>query len=79
MAKAKLQIEVRGSLAAHWDRERYGERIQVDKSVSVTVDAGLLGTAADLLRVASTREEQVIEGETLTLPKFTVVDGPTDD
>lgn len=70
VAKAKLQVETRHALASKWDRDRYGERLQVDKHVSVSVDAGLLGTAADLLKVASTRPERVIEHEpdTVTLP-----------
>ncbi len=67
VAKAKLQVETRHALIGKWDRDRYGEKIQVDRNVNVTVDAGLLGRAADLLRLASTKE-LVVEGETLTLP-----------
>ena len=70
VAKAKLQCEVRESLESKWFRERYGERIQIEKNVSVSVDAGLLGTAAELLRVASMAPEgRVLEHEdTVTLP-----------
>lgn len=67
VAKAKLQVETRQAAASYWDRERYGQRVQVDKSVSVHVDAGLVGLAGDLLKLASTREK-VVEGQTLTLP-----------
>lgn len=69
VAKAKLQCEVRESLESKWYRERYGDKIQIEKNVNVSVDAGLLGTAADLLRMASTAQPRVIESEdTLTLP-----------
>lgn len=66
-AVAKVQADTKLRIASKWDAERYGDRLQVDKNVSVTVDAGLLGTAAELLRVAETRE-RLVEGETLTLP-----------
>jgi hypothetical protein len=66
VAKAKLQVDTRQMLASRWDRERYGERIQVEKSVNVSVDVGLLGKAAELLQVAG--GGRLIEGETLTLP-----------
>lgn len=65
--KAKLQVDTRLALASKWDRDDYGDKLQIEKNVSVSVDAGLLGTAADLLRIAST-PERVVEGETLTLP-----------
>jgi hypothetical protein len=69
VAKAKLQVDTRHALASKWDRDRYGDRLQIDKQVNVTVDAGLLGTAADLLRVVSTAGPRVIDAEdTLTLP-----------
>jgi hypothetical protein len=69
VAKAKLQVEVRQAAASYWDRERYGQRIQVEKSVNVTVDAGLLGRAAELLGEVEV-PERVVEGETLTLPEL---------
>lgn len=57
---AKLAVETRHKMASWWDRERYGERLQIEKTVQVGVDAGLLGTVADLLK-APAREERLIE------------------
>ena len=49
VAKAKLQIEVRQAAAKAYHRERWGEKLQVDKEVKITTDAVLLGTAGALL------------------------------
>lgn len=46
---SKLQIDTRLKLAGKWNRERYGERVSVDKTVNVVVDAGLVGFAGELL------------------------------
>lgn len=59
VAKAKLQVEVRQNQAAAYHRERWGERIQVEKSVKLGVDQALLGRADELLRLA---EEKVVGG-----------------
>lgn len=39
VAKAKLRIETRLSQAKAYNRERWGERLQVEKSVNISVDA----------------------------------------
>lgn len=59
VAKAKLQVEVRHNQAKAYHRDRWGDRVQVEKSVTVGVDAALLGRADELLRLA---EEKVIAG-----------------
>lgn len=62
--KAKLQVDTRLALASKWDRGDYGETLRVEKSLTVGVDAALLGTASELLRlVAGGRPMKVIEGE----------------
>ncbi len=59
VAKAKLQVETRQIQSRAYHRELWGERIQVDKSVTVGVDAALLGRADELLRLA---QEKVVVG-----------------
>lgn len=49
---AKVAIETRQALASGWNRERYGETLRVEKTVTHGVDAGLVGTIGDLLRVS---------------------------
>jgi hypothetical protein len=51
VAKAKLQIEVIDNQAKAYDRDRWGDRVQVEKSVSVRADEALIGLAGDLLRL----------------------------
>ncbi len=48
---AKVAIETRQALASGWNRERYGETLRVEKTVTHEVDAGLVGTIGDLLRL----------------------------
>ena len=63
VAKAKLQAEVRQNQAKAYHRERWGERVQVDRSVELTVDAGLIGTVGELLKIsAAKRQPRTIEG-----------------
>lgn len=49
----KLQADVALRLASKFDRARFGETVRVEKSVTFGVDAGLLGTASELLRLVS--------------------------
>lgn len=49
VAKAKLRVETRANQAKAWHRDRWGDKVQVEKDVKVTVDAALLGSAGDLL------------------------------
>ncbi len=55
VAVRKLQADVALKLAAKFDRVRFGETVRVEKAVTFGVDAGLLGTAAELLRLRSER------------------------
>ncbi len=52
VAKAKLQVEVRHNQAKAYHRDRWGDTLRVEKTVTHEVDAGLVGTIGDLLRVA---------------------------
>jgi hypothetical protein len=63
VAVRKLQADVALKLAAKFDRARFGEMVRVEKSVTFGMDAGLLGTAGDLLRLA--REKTVSGVEVL--------------
>lgn len=49
VSKAKLQIEVRQVHAKAFDRQTWGEKLQVDRNVTVQADAGLIGTVGALL------------------------------
>jgi hypothetical protein len=60
VAKAKLRIEVIDNQAKAYDRDRWGDRVQVEKDVRVTVDAG---PATELLRAAKQRAL----GDTVTI------------
>jgi len=50
VSAAKLAVETRQKLASGWNRERYGETLRVEKTVTHEVDAGLVGTIKDLMR-----------------------------
>jgi hypothetical protein len=60
----KLRAEFRVGLASVMTPERYGKKLVNEQVVSLTADAGLLGAAADLLRLVK-RNEVVVEGEVL--------------
>lgn len=64
-ALVKVRVDGYLKLAAKWHRARYGESVRVDKTVTVTADAGLLGFAGGLLRLVATQRpaEKVISGE----------------
>ena len=58
---AKLQVDTRLKLAGKWDRGRYGEVVKVDRTITVTADAGLIGLAGELLsRIAAPKEKVVL-------------------
>ncbi len=67
VAAAKLAVETRQRTATWWNRERYGERFSVDKTVVHVVDAGLVGRVGDLLELTEKSPvpllEHVVEGE----------------
>lgn len=58
VAKAKLRIDARQVSAKAYYRDRWGEKLQVEKSVAVSVD---VGPATRLLEEARKRELEVIE------------------
>ena len=68
----RLYSETLLKMAAKLDRQRFGDTLRVEKTVNVSVDAGLLGTAGELLRLVASRPQRVIEHEpaedTITLP-----------
>jgi hypothetical protein len=70
----KLMIEARKDLSEVWNREDYGQRLKVEKSVRLEVDAGLLGAAERLLGVVmprvglAQRLERVVEGPQEPVP-----------
>ena len=57
---AKLQVDTRLKLAGKWDRGRYGEVVKVDRTITVTADAGLIGLAGELLSRISAPKEKVV-------------------
>lgn len=58
---AKLQVDTRLKLAGKWDRARYGEMVKIDRTITVTADAGLIGLAGELLaRIARPSEKVVL-------------------
>lgn len=66
VARLKLESDIIDNQAKAYHRERWGERLQVEKSVSVVVDAGLVGAAEELLKLAQERRlpaltEKVVE------------------
>lgn len=67
-AAVKVKVDGLLKLMAKWNRPRYGETVRVEKSVTVGVDAGLLGTAGELLRLMAKKEPRVIEQEPVHLP-----------
>ena len=63
VAKAKLRVDVRQAQAKAYYPDRWAERVKVEKDVSVTVDAGLVGLAGDLLKKRLSRPPVTIQGE----------------
>lgn len=64
-ASAKVKADTYLRVAASWDKEVYGDHVHIEKSVNVTVDAGLIGRAAELLEKVGGR---VIEHVPLPAP-----------
>ena len=61
IAVAKARSDGRWKLASRMNRDRWGERVLVEQKMSVTVDAGLVGFAGELLaRLSAPREERVV-------------------
>lgn len=73
-AVAKVRADTKLRIAEKWDRERYGERVQIDRAPEVPGgDAALLGFASELLKLVREREPRVLEQEQVALPA--VADG----
>ena len=71
VAAAKLRSEVRGQEAVAWNPDRYGQKLKVEKSVSVGVDQGLLETATDLLRRL---DEKVVSSVPAAMPEMALTE-----
>ena len=68
-AVAKVRADTKLRIAEKWDRERYGERVQIDRAPQVPGgDAALLGFASELLKLVREREPRVLEQEAHALP-----------
>lgn len=71
VAAAKLACDVYEGQAAKWNKELYGETLRVEKTINVSADAGLLGTAGELLKrlsaptVRSLPEKTVVDAEVI--------------
>jgi hypothetical protein len=59
VAKAKLRIETRHIIAKSFNRPEWGDKVSVEKNVTVGVDKALLASVDDLLRLAS--EKVIVE------------------
>lgn len=64
VAAGKVRIDTRQKIASGWNRERYGEQVQINKTVSVGVDIGLRGRASELLAKIS-GGSRILEAETV--------------
>ena len=64
VAVAKLQAETALKIAARFDRARYGDQSVSVKNAVIVADAGLLGTASELLeRLAGPRVEKEVRDD----------------
>ncbi len=76
VAVRKLQADVALKLASRFDRMRFGESVRVERTVSVTADAGLIGTMGRLLSlVASGQRPLRIVGEASGAAEVPPADG----
>ena len=69
---AKLQAETNLKVAARWDRQRYGEQVQVLAPTNQLADASLVHSIADILRIAAgarLSQERVVEEEPVAIDK----------
>jgi hypothetical protein len=55
----RLRVDTRFRVAKHHAPDKYGERVQIENSTVVLLDAGLVGTAADLLDKIVRREKDI--------------------
>ena len=67
---AKLKSDILLKVASKYDRARYGEALQINKTEAFVVDAGLVGLASDLIRKIGSKPglaHRAIGHQTLTL------------
>ena len=65
VAKLKLEHEIIDNQAKAYHRDVWGDRVQVEKSVTVRADEALLGSVDELLRLAN---EKVVSEVPAALP-----------
>ncbi len=73
VAKARLQVDTRTSQAKAYHRERWGERLQVDRPPEIPGDHALLGFASELLKLVKAPEPRVIDGEVIQEPRKVIL------
>lgn len=66
VAKAKLQIDVIDNQAKAYHREKWGDKVQVDRSGGAPADEKLLGFASELLKLVKGREPRIVPGQAVT-------------
>jgi predicted nucleic acid-binding Zn-ribbon protein len=71
VAKAKLRVEARQVQAKAYNRERWGDKVSVEKNVNINVDAALLASVDDLLRLAN---EKVVKELPAPVPALDMVE-----
>jgi predicted nucleic acid-binding Zn-ribbon protein len=71
VAKAKLRVEARQVQAKAYNRERWGDKVSVEKNVNINVDAALLASVDDLLRLAN---EKVVQSLPAPVPALDMVE-----
>lgn len=59
----KARADARWKIASRLHRDRWGERVQVEKVVKIEVDAGLVGFAGELLNLLSAPKEGRVMSE----------------
>lgn len=76
VAVRRLRGDVALKIASKFDRARYGEAMRFEKVLSVEIDAGLLGSAAQLLERLSpgVRIADTVTVEALSAPRAVVED-----
>ena len=78
VAKAKLRVDVRQAQAKAYYPDRWAERVKVEKDVSVTVDAGLIGTVGELLKISAAKRLPVtIDQDAQGEPGQVVTESPS--
>jgi len=67
---AKLKAEILMKVASKYDKARYGDSLQVNKTETFAIDAGLVGLASDLIKKIGSKPglaQRAIGHQTLTI------------